>query len=102
MTDQDKTEKESTQDLESSVLSWNANIDKLLAKWCDQAKCFEWMHSESYDYTSKRARSFMISINLLTISLNEINSLKAYISVFRYRILKNLFCTLLKHLLKLI
>lgn len=53
-------------DLESNTLSWNSNIDNLLASWCDQAKCFEWMHAESYEINNKKARKIMISINLLT------------------------------------
>jgi len=47
-------------------LMWNPSIDKLLASWCDNAKCFEWMHTESYSLNSKKAKIFMICINLLT------------------------------------
>ena len=45
---------------------WNTNIDILLSKWCDHSKCFEWMHTQSYDRCIKRSRNFMISINCLT------------------------------------
>jgi len=51
---------------ESSVLQWTKEIDDLLTSWCDNAKCFEWMHSEtSIDYL-KRSKIFMVIINLLT------------------------------------
>ena len=53
-------------DLESNNLIWNTNIDNLLAKWCDESKCYSWMHSESYLLDVKKARNFLISINLLT------------------------------------
>jgi hypothetical protein len=66
MNDKESVTKESNTDLEAVGMSWNASIDKLLANWCDQAKCFEWMHAEAYDISFKKARKFMISINLLT------------------------------------
>ena len=46
--------------------NWSADIDKLLAKWCDHAKCYEWMHAEAFSQYERRARTFMISINCLT------------------------------------
>ena len=47
-------------------LFWNNGIDELLAKWCDQAKCFEWMHAKCFDYNYKLSRKFVIFISLLT------------------------------------
>jgi hypothetical protein len=47
----------------SNTLIWDANIDMLLAGWCDNAKCFEWMHSEAHSIYDKRSKQFMISIN---------------------------------------
>lgn len=58
------TEKDT--ELEHSRLTWNSSIDTLLSKWCDNAKCFEWMHAECYDSNYIAARRFMISINVLT------------------------------------
>lgn len=59
-TPEDKKEEEFTS------LSWTKEIDILLASWCDNAKCFEWMHGEtSIDY-QKRSKIFMIIINILT------------------------------------
>jgi len=28
-------------------IAWTASIEHLLVKWCDEAKCFEWMQTES-------------------------------------------------------
>jgi len=53
-------------ELDNHELNWNPSIDNLLANWCDNAKCFEWMHAESYDGNYLAARRFMISINVLT------------------------------------
>jgi len=47
-------------------LNWSSEIDNLLASWCDNAKCFEWMHTESYSVYERRSRYFMITINCLT------------------------------------
>lgn len=51
---------------ENNIVDWNNNIDKLLASWCDNAKCYEWMHTQSYDFYSNKAKIFMITINILT------------------------------------
>jgi hypothetical protein len=50
----------------TDAIVWNASIEQLLARWCDQAKCFEWMHSQAYSYFNKKARIIMIISNLLT------------------------------------
>lgn len=47
-------------------LAWTAEIDRLLASWCDEAKCFEWMHTEAYSAYEKKARRIMITSNVLT------------------------------------
>ena len=53
-------------DIASHNVQWTNCIELMLARWCDQAKCFEWMHNESYTYYNTRARILMISSNLLT------------------------------------
>ena len=62
----DENEKNSCEQEEIYGLNWNPSIDLLLASWCDNAKCFEWMHTESYSLNSKKSKIFMICINLLT------------------------------------
>jgi len=47
-------------------LVWGNSIEHLLAKSCDQAKSFEWMHTEAFSYYDKRARILAISSNILT------------------------------------
>ena len=51
---------------EGDGLSWTPQIDILLASWCDNAKCYEWMHTEAHSISSKKSKMFMIAINLLT------------------------------------
>ena len=51
---------------DTSLVDWTNNIDKLLAIWCDNAKCYEWMHTQTYDYYNYKAKIFMITINILT------------------------------------
>jgi hypothetical protein len=58
----------------TSGLGWTPQIDKMLADWCDEAKCFEWMHSEAYSRYSKRATAMTIGSNI-TISLTGIANL---------------------------
>jgi len=55
-------------------LQWTPQIDKMLADWCDESKCFEWMHTESYSRYSKRATVMNITTNI-TISLTGIANL---------------------------
>jgi hypothetical protein len=53
-------------DTESDTLSWSPGIDAMLASWCDHAKCYEWMHTESFSLYDARSKYFMIAINTLT------------------------------------
>ena len=47
-------------------LSWDKSIDDMLAKWCDQAKCFEWMHTQTFSDYDRKSRIIMIASNVLT------------------------------------
>ena len=51
---------------ERADLQWNQQIDTLLANWCDQAKCFEYMHNESYSLYNNKSRKFVIAITILS------------------------------------
>jgi hypothetical protein len=51
---------------EAQTIQWTPEIDRLLAKWCDHAKCYEWMHVEAFSEFERRARIFMVGINCLT------------------------------------
>lgn len=57
---------ESETPAETGGVDWSPEIDRLLAKWCDHAKCFEWMHAEAFSLYDARARNFMIGINCMT------------------------------------
>jgi hypothetical protein len=46
-------------------VQWNHTIEVLLSKWCDQAKCFEWMHTEAYSLSDRRAKVLMITSNIV-------------------------------------
>ena len=53
-------------DITSGHMNWNESIETMLAKWCDEAKCFEWMHVKAYTYFEKRARIIGVSSAVLT------------------------------------
>jgi hypothetical protein len=65
----------------SSQLQWTEDIDILLAKWCDESKCFEWMHMESYNLFDNKSRVLIISSNILTSVSGLINLIIGGISV---------------------
>lgn len=52
--------------LSLTKLGWVPSVEIMLAKWCDQAKSFEWMHTESYACYAKKAKVVMITSNVLT------------------------------------
>lgn len=60
---------------------WNPNVDLMLAKWCDEAKCFEWMHTEGFSYFDKRARGLAIASNVLTAISGVSNIMAGGVSV---------------------
>jgi len=52
-------------DMESSI-KWTKFTEDMLARWCDQAKCFEWMHTEAFSTCDMKSRLIIISSNILT------------------------------------
>lgn len=46
-------------------LQWNESVDTMLAAWCDEAKCFEWMNTESYSRYNKLATGMTIATNTI-------------------------------------
>ena len=73
-------------EMPSSELVWDSNIDTLLAGWCDNAKCFEWMHSEAHSMYEKQSKEFMISINCLTAIAGLSNVIAGGITVNGFQI----------------
>lgn len=47
-------------------LQWSPQLDTLLANWCDQAKCFEWMHNETSNKYNRIAKIFLILMTTIT------------------------------------
>jgi len=65
---------------------WSPDIDHLLAKWCDHAKCYEWMHAEAFSLYDTRARIFMIGINCLTAASGVSNVIAGGVSVGGFQV----------------
>lgn len=64
---------------DSSVVikqEWNAGVEIMLAGWCDEAKCFEWMHTEAFTYFDKRARGLAVTTNIL-IAVSGVSNIMA-------------------------
>ena len=66
MVEPEESESSNQRDLVAGQLTWSTSIERMLAKWCDQAKSFEWMHTEAFIQFSNKARSIMIESNVLT------------------------------------
>jgi len=54
------------EDIAGGDLTWNFSIDEMLATWGDQAKCFEWMHTQTFSEYDRKSRAIMIASNVLT------------------------------------
>lgn len=53
-------------DLEvKAQLAWTPEIDTMLTNWCDQAKCFEWMHTETFSMYDKFTHNVLIVTHVL-------------------------------------
>lgn len=55
---------------------WNPGVEIMLAGWCDESKCFEWMHTEAYSFYDKRARVLAITTNIL-IAVSGVSNIMA-------------------------
>jgi hypothetical protein len=55
---------------------WNPGVEAMLAGWCDEAKCFEWMHTEAFSYYDKRARALAVMTNIL-IAVSGVSNIMA-------------------------
>jgi len=55
---------------------WNHGVETMLAGWCDEAKCFEWMHTESFSYYDKRAKALAVATNVL-IAVSGVSNIMA-------------------------
>ena len=57
----------------SDPLSWDASIETMLAKWCDEAKCFEWMHTEACSSYDSHAKCLTITSNIISAIAGLLN-----------------------------
>jgi len=55
---------------------WNLGVEMMLAGWCDEAKCFEWMHTEAFSHFDKRARGLAVATNVL-IAVSGVSNIMA-------------------------
>ena len=55
-----------TDAVNSLKLTWSPSIELMVARWGDQAKSFEWMHTEAYSFYDINARNMMIASNVLS------------------------------------
>ena len=55
------------EEIPAGKMNWTHSIELMLAKWCDQAKAFEWMHTEAYTYFDTRARIIAITSNIFNL-----------------------------------
>ena len=65
----------------TTELQWSTSIDNLLARWCDEAKCFEWMHTQAFGYYDTKSRTLVIASNILTSVSGLINLIVGGITV---------------------
>lgn len=85
-----QTEKEKEKDeLVSTHLEWSPSIDTMLANWCDQAKCQEWMHTEAYSKYDKINQCIILITHILTtisglsnVMVGNINVLGIHLTSF--------------------
>jgi hypothetical protein len=57
----------------SDTLTWDASIESMLAKWCDEAKCFEWMHTEACGSYDSHAKCLTITSNIISAIAGLLN-----------------------------
>ena len=70
---------ESSSNDDSSVVikqDWNPGVEYMLAGWCDEAKCFEWMHTEAHGFFDKRAKALAVATNVL-IAVSGVSNIMA-------------------------
>jgi len=63
------------------TFGWSSEIDQLLAAWCDNAKCYEWMHTEAFSLFDRRSKQFMITVNCLTAMAGASNMIAGGINL---------------------
>ena len=55
------------------TLTWETSIESMLSKWCDEAKCFEWMHTEACGAYDSHSKCLTISSNIISAIAGLLN-----------------------------
>ena len=64
--------KSNSDDVEKNV-NWSVEIDTMLSTWCDNAKCFEYMHQEGFDYYNHKAKYLSMYIIISSAITGTVN-----------------------------
>ena len=70
----------------SDAIQWTHSVEIMLAEWCDQAKCFEWMHMHAYDYYYTRARVMVVCSNIFTAISGLSNVIAGGVSIGTFQL----------------
>ena len=60
-------------DTTPDIISWDVSIETMLANWCDEAKCFEWMHTAAYDSYDSKSKCLTITSNIISAIAGLLN-----------------------------
>jgi len=71
---------------DDSHLQWSLQLDTLLANWCDQAKCFEWMHNEAYNKYCTRSQHFIVTMTIVSALAGTTNIITGNQSIYGFQI----------------
>jgi hypothetical protein len=75
-----------TEIIVKSQLEWTVQIEKLLASWCDHAKCFVWMHSRAHDEAERTVRWYLWTFHILSTIAGLSNIITGDITIANFKI----------------
>ena len=67
-------------------MEWSEHIEKILASWCDHAKCFIWMHSRAHDQVDKQLRIYYWTFHSLSTIAGLSNIIAGDASIGSFKI----------------
>jgi hypothetical protein len=75
-----------TEIISKSQLEWTMQIEKLLASWCDHAKCFVWMHSRAHDEAERAVRWYLWTFHILSTIAGLSNIITGDVTIANFKI----------------
>ncbi len=75
-----------TEIVQKSQVEWTTQIEKLLASWCDHAKCFVWMHSRAHDEAERAVRWYLWTFHILSTIAGLSNIITGDITIANFKI----------------